>query len=76
MRSVWSLIGLDKTGPLKVTVNGNKYIVLAIDYFTKFCIAKAIPDFTALTTARFVYEDIICKMGMPKSIISDKYSEL
>ena len=46
--------------------------MLAIDYFTKFCIAKAIPDFTALTTARFVYEDIICKMGMPKSIISDK----
>ena len=59
-------------GPLKLTINGNRYIVFAVDYFTKFCVAKAIPDFTALTTAIFVFEEVICKMGMPKSIISDK----
>ena len=57
-------------GPLKETVNGNSYIIVAIDYFSKFCVAKAVSDFTALTTARFVY-DVICKFGMPKSIISD-----
>ena len=72
VNTVWGLIGLDIAGPLKVTPSGNKYIVIAVDYFTKFCIAKAIPDFTALTTAKFVFEEIICKMGMPKSIISDK----
>jgi hypothetical protein len=72
VNSVWSLIGLDIAGPLKLTINGNRYIVFAVDYFTKFCVAKAIPDFTALTTAIFVFEEVICKMGMPKSIISDK----
>jgi hypothetical protein len=72
VKTVWSLISLDITGPLKLTINGNKYIVFSVDYFTKFCVAKAIPDFTALTTAIFVFEEVICKMGMPKSVISDK----
>ena len=72
VNTVWSLIGLDIAGPLKVTPSGNKYIVIAVDYFTKFCIAKAIPDFTALTTAKLVFEEIFCKMGTPKSIVSDK----
>ena len=72
VNTVWSLIGLDIAGPLKVTAHGNKYIVLAIDYFTKFCVAKAIPDFTALSTAKFVFEEVICKLGMPRAIISDK----
>jgi hypothetical protein len=72
VNTVWTLIGLDIAGPLKVTANGNKYIMFAVDYFTKFCIAKATPDFTALATAKFVFEEIVCKMGTPKSIVSDK----
>ena len=72
VNSVWSLIGLDIAGPLNVTSSGNKYIVIAVDYFTKFCVAKAIPDFTALSTAKFLFEEVICKLGMPKTIISDK----
>ena len=69
VNSVWSLKGLVIAGPLKLTINRNKYIVFAVDYFTKFSIAKAIPDFTALTKAVFFFEEVICKMGMPKSVI-------
>jgi hypothetical protein len=68
----WGLIGLDVTGPLKRSINGNLYVIVAVDYFTKFCVAKAIPDFTAETTAKFIFEEIICKLGAPKSIISDQ----
>jgi hypothetical protein len=68
----WGLIGLDIAGKFKKTPSGNEYIVIAVDYFTKFCIARAIPDFTALSTAKFIFEEIICKMGMPSSIISDR----
>ena len=56
------MIGLDIAGPLRITPIGNKYEVIAVDYFTKFSVAKAIPDFTAEITARFVFEDIICKL--------------
>jgi hypothetical protein len=72
VNSPWSLIGLDIAGPLRVTPNNNKYVVIAVDYFTKFSVAKAIPNFTAVTTAIFVFEEIICKLGMPRAIISDK----
>jgi hypothetical protein len=67
----WILIGIDVSGPLVRTPNGNLYIILAIDYFSKFCIGKATPDATALTTARFLFEDIICRFGMFKSLLSD-----
>ncbi len=54
-----------------VTV-GNKYILVAIDYYTKFCIAKATSNFTVLTTARFIHEDIICKHGKMNRIHTDQ----
>ena len=63
----WSLIGLDVSGPLKRTVNGNSYVLVAVDYFTKYCVAKAVPDFTAETTAKFIFEEIICKLGSQES---------
>ena len=68
----WSVIGIDIVGPLKCTSNGNIYIIIAICYFTKFCIAAAIRDFTAETTAKFIFNEIICKFGMIFVIISDQ----
>lgn len=59
VRTPWGLIGLDFAGPLKKTINGMLYIILAICYFTKFCVAKAVKDCTALTAAKFVYEEVI-----------------
>ena len=70
VNSAWSMIGLDIAGPLKETQNGSKYLVIAVDYFTKFGVANAIPN--SETTAKFVFEEIICKLGMPRAIISDK----
>ena len=67
----WMLIGIDVAGPLVKTPNGNSYIILAVDYFSKFCIAKATQDSTALSTAQFLFDDLICKFGMFQSIISD-----
>jgi hypothetical protein len=71
VKEPWALIGIDVTGPLRVTPNGHQYIIVAVDYFSKFCIAKAIPSFSAEITARFLFEDVVCKFGLPKSIISD-----
>ena len=69
---IWALICLDIAGPLIATASSNKFIMFAVDYFTKFCIAKATPDFTVLSTAKFVFEEVIYKMGTHKLKISDK----
>ncbi len=67
-------IGIDIVGPLPITDKGNKYIVVAVDYFTKWPEAKAIPEATAKEVATFIYEEIICRHGCPKKILSDRGS--
>src|SRR5688572_23475341 len=55
-----------------MTISGNKYIIVAMDYFTKWPEAKAVPNATAEQVAIFLYEDIICRHGCPQKILSDR----
>src|SRR6266542_2174090 len=64
--------GIDIVGPLTETLRGNKYIVVAIDYFTKYPEARALANANAKSVANFIYEDIICRHGCPRKIISDR----
>ena len=65
-------IGIDFVGPLPKTSNGNKYIIVAMDYLTKWPEAKAVPRATAEETEKFIYEDIICRHGCPQKILTDR----
>ncbi len=46
--------------------------MIAIDYFTKWLIAKAIKKATAKIISKFIYEKIICKYGCPQVLQSDQ----
>jgi len=65
-------IGIDFVGPLPTTTQGNKYIIIAMDYMTKYPETKAVPLANAQQTAIFVYEDIICRHGYPNFLLSDR----
>lgn len=65
-------IGIDLVGPLTPTKDGYKFIVVAIDYCTKWSEARAIPNSAAESIVPFLYEDIFCRHGFPKEIISDR----
>src|SRR3989440_12500987 len=65
-------IGIDIKGPLPRTSTGSRYIIVAMDYFTKWPEAKAIADIKAETVAKFIYEEIICRHGVPGEILSDR----
>jgi hypothetical protein len=67
-------VGIDIVGPLPRTSQGHVHIVVAVDYLTKWPEARAIPDATAESVAKFFYEDIICRHGCPKEIVSDNGS--
>ncbi len=67
--------GIDVVGPLPRTMRGNRYIVVAIDYLTKWTEARAIQLADALTIAPFIYEDIICRHGIPREVTSDRGTE-
>ena len=65
-------VGIDFVGPLPKTKNENRYIIVAMDYLTKWPEAKAVPRATAEETEKFIYEDIICRHGCPSRILTDR----
>jgi hypothetical protein len=68
-------IALDIVGPLNETRNGNKYILVICDYFTKWVEAFALPDQKSLTVADCLVTQVICRFGCPHQIHSDKASD-
>ena len=60
--------------PFKLTIvqTRNKYILVAIDYYTKWIEEKALQDNTTLSMAQFLYECIWCRYGCPIELISDQ----
>lgn len=65
-------IGIDFLGPFTRTAKGNIYIIVAVDYATKWAEAEATRTATAGTTARFLINRIISKFGCPRRILSDR----
>ncbi|CAG8617896.1 1501_t:CDS:1 [Paraglomus brasilianum] len=67
--------GVDTVGPLPRTQNGNEYLVVAVDYLTKWPEARALPNKQADTVASFIVDDIICRHGVPKELTTDQGTE-
>jgi transposase InsO family protein len=61
---------------LSVTKAGNRHIITAIDYATRWVVAKAVPRMDADTVAAFLYHEILMHYGAPYEIISDRGSSL
>ena len=68
-------IGIDTMGPLRESHRGCRYILVAIDYLTKYVMMKAVKSKTAEEVAKFIYEDIILIHGPPHTILSDNGRE-
>jgi hypothetical protein len=68
-------VAMDTAGPLPKTKAGNKYILVAINHYSKWCEAKAVADHGARTTARFLEDDLICRYGVPGFILTDNGGE-
>ena len=64
---VW---GMDFMGPFPVSF-GNIYILLAVDYVSKWVEAAACPRNDANTVVGFLQRNILSRFGTPRTIISD-----
>lgn len=63
-------VSIDTSGRLIESKNGNKYIIIANDWWRKFVIIKAVPNTSAYEVAKYIYEDIIAVHGRLLSIFS------
>ena len=56
----WERVRIDFVRPFPKTTSGNKYIITAIDYFTRWPEARTVPAATSKEAAKFIYEELIC----------------
>ena len=68
-------VGIDLVGPLTLSKSGNRYIVVAMDYLTKWPEVAAIPDKKASTVTEIFLENIVSRHGCPKEVLSDNIGE-
>ncbi len=64
-----------KPGTQPLSENGFKYLLVIIDYFSRFCILQPIPNKKAETIPSTLFEKVICVFSTPKTIITDNGPE-
>ena len=69
-------VSLDIMGPLPISDQDNKFILLICDYFTKWVEAVAIPNQEAKTIADAFVKEFVCRYGVPRRLFSDQGSNL
>lgn len=72
VEKVWGMMSLDILGPLPITARNNRYILVLIDFATRFVILCAMVDQTAKTVAKHFVNDVILIFGCPERILSDQ----
>ncbi|RDX76126.1 hypothetical protein CR513_43921, partial [Mucuna pruriens] len=71
--SPWSFYkwGVDILGPFPTAPGQIKFLIIAVDYFTKWVEAKPIAMISIERIKRFYWKKIICRFGLPAEIVSD-----
>ncbi|GJZ55865.1 reverse transcriptase domain-containing protein [Tanacetum coccineum] len=63
--------GIDIAGPFPEGPGKVKFLIVAMDYFTKWIEAKAVATITGSQVKKFVWDNIVCRFGLPGEIVSD-----
>ncbi|XP_068498456.1 uncharacterized protein [Phaseolus vulgaris] len=81
---VYGVLPMDPTEARKIKKNSSrftlidgelyrqmKYLVVAIEYFTKWIEAELVAQITVHKIQSFVWKNIVCRFGVPKRLVSD-----
>lgn len=62
-------------GKLSTAPGGKVFLVVAVDYFSKWVETKAVVKIDEGTIQKFIWRNICCRYGIPRIIVSDNGSQ-
>jgi hypothetical protein len=62
-------------GPLPPAQGNLKYVVVAVEYFSKWIEAKPLATITSVIVQKFFWQNIVCRFGVPKAITVDNRTQ-
>jgi hypothetical protein len=62
-------------GPLPPAQGNLKYVVVVVEYFSKWIEAKPLATITSVTVQKFFWQNIVCRFGVPKAITVDNRTQ-
>ena len=65
-------LAVDILGPFPVSDNGNRYIAVFSDYYTRWPEAFALPSTEAPRIAQLLIDEILSRHGAPRTLLSDR----
>ncbi|XP_011102009.1 uncharacterized protein LOC105180039 [Sesamum indicum] len=63
--------GIDIVGPFPPAQSQKKFIIVAVEYFSKWVEAEAVAKISEREVINFIWKNIICRFGIPRILISD-----
>lgn len=74
-RHVMYRSAIDSVGPFPVSGQGHKYMLVWVEYFTKWVEAEAVPSLHSKVTADFFLRNVVYRHGCPEKVVTDNGSE-
>ena len=62
---------MDILGPLPIGTGQWKFIIVAVDYFTKWAEAEPLATIIEQKIHKFIWRSIICRFGIPRVLVSE-----
>jgi transposase InsO family protein len=71
VKEPWHTIGIDIMGPFPVTNRNKRFLLVIVDYFTRWIEIFPINTTTSIAIAELLVDQIFTRYGLPKYILSD-----
>ncbi|XP_021839331.1 uncharacterized protein [Spinacia oleracea] len=63
--------GMDLLGPYTAAPGGRRYVIVAVDYFTKWVEAESLKNIRTTDVRAFIWKNIMTRFGIPQAIVFD-----
>nr|KYP52415.1 Pro-Pol polyprotein [Cajanus cajan] len=67
----FAMWGMDILGPFPIAKGQCKFLLVAVDYFTKWVEAKPLANITAANAQKFLWKNIITRLRIPYALVTD-----